>query len=723
MKHQDLLSRIRVVRTRAEAKALCREMREQALVATDSEWYNKDDDAGPVNNGLAFSWQFAWRREDGEIEVVYVHNYGKSDTNVYELTSFFTDDSVMKPCHNAPVDWHIAANHGIWAKSMCFDTMVADFLLDENRENSHGLKECANDFLGHERPSFAETFFEFKRKKNGDVYSNGQRIKRSLPEFVEYTDPPTVEEAMKTIARDTARRKLLPGGLNANEPSHEAEIAQRWLTLFEYACADPYDGLLLWEHYKTELSKWHWMGEKTLWDFFLGNESAITDIIMRMERRGMYLDIDFLQQMTEVAERDLENLEAEIVEWAGCPFKLSSKPQLAKLLYSPLGSRTPIYKTSSKKHVLYEIPGRGYPVLRLTPKEGPSTKAEHLIELKRHLEKQGYTEEDLSGLTKIITWNARNTQKNTFLLGLQRAAINNRVHGRINQIGATSGRFSSSGPNLQNITTGEKDIYNLRDAFRAPPGHLLVVADFSQLEYRLLAHFSQEPKLIDMFINGWDLHSLTAYNIYPNIKAEVDAKFGGLCTEGLKWLKEPFEDERKRAKTLNFEIIYGVGHKKLADQLRISEDEGKRMIDGWFKGYPYVKAWMDKVVYKANNGEHLRTLAGRYRRPHMGRIKSKNRGLRGEEERTLKNALIQGSAADMTKKAMINIDRNARLKEIGYHAIMQVHDELIGEVPIQYAEEARNVIRPLMEQPFSAPLRTPMPVSIGIGPTWATAKV
>jgi DNA polymerase-1 len=263
----------------------------------------------------------------------------------------------------------------------------------------------------------------------------------------------------------------------------------------------------------------------------------------------------------------------------------------------------------------------------------------------------------------------------------------------------------------------------MRDCFAAPPGYLLLVADFSQLEYRLLAHFTQEPKLIRLFEEGWDLHSLTAYNVFPEIRAAVNMKFGEFTLEASHWIKEEYDDLRKKAKTLNFEIIYGVGHVKLSEQLEIPEHEGKRMIDGWFEGYPHVKRWQKNELAKAAQFGFGKTLAGRYRRVKMERFLSSDRSRRGEEERSFLNALIQGSAADMTKKSMILISRSEELRELGLRMTMQVHDEIVMEIPARNAKAAVPLVRKIMEQPFSQPLRVPMPVSIGVGPTWASAKV
>lgn len=660
-------------------------------IALDTEWYSREEGLDTtVNNGLAACLQMAYRDDLGRIQLIYVHNHGEHSDNIYALAPWLSSTSHKKILHNAPSDAHIVQNHGITPGAFCYDTMVADWLVDENRQHMHGLKECATDHLGRVRYSYNHTFGSPKLRADGQPYANKALI------------VPKMEDMLAQM--------------NAGD----IELLQK---LIDYSVNDAWDTLCLFEYYAPLLRSVPWVAGKNLWDFFTINLSKLTVLIQRMERKGMYLDLPFMDAMTERCNADLEGYEATAMEWAGAPMKLRG-PQLVHLLYGH-GPKE-IRKTPTAKRVLYTIEGKGFPVLRRTdekdPSSSPSTKAEHLVELRVALDRKGYSEEELYGFDAILKFAKYEKQRNTYLVGLKAAARRNRVHGRINQIGTTSGRYSSSEPNLQNITTGDKDVYNIRDCFCAPPGHLLIVADYSQLEYRLLAHFSQEPKLIKMFIEGWDLHSLTCYNIYPNVKAEVNERFGGLSTEGLKWVAEEFVDDRKRAKTLNFEIIYGVGHKKLADQLRITREEAKRMIDGWFAGYPYVRAWMDRVLREARAYGFGRTLWGRYRRPIMERLNSDNYSERGEEERTFTNALIQGSAADMMQKAMLRLDECEELTALLYEPTMQVHDELVSECPRSNVRRAVELIRPIMEQPFSKPLRVPMPVSIGIGPTWATAK-
>ena len=245
-----------------------------------------------------------------------------------------------------------------------------------------------------------------------------------------------------------------------------------------------------------------------------------------------------------------------------------------------------------------------------------------------------------------------------------------------------------------------------------------------------MAHFTQDPALVAAFTANLDLHSLTTYNVFPQVREAAEKRAGGklldqdVATQAdvLSWIAETFGDQRKKAKTLNFEIIYGVGPKKLAEQLDITESAAREMLDGWFRGYPNVKRWMTRTLQEYREKGHARTLMGRYRRANLAKLNAQSRGLRGSEERTLLNALVQGSAADVCERAMILLDEDEELKGLGVVALMQVHDEVVLAVPKGNHLRAKERVKEVMEHPFSKPLRVPLPVSVGYGSTWAGAK-
>ena len=697
---------VRVILDRNEAEEFCQELMEIDIAGVDSEWINHDNNKHPYNNGNSFCWTFCYRAVNtSDLQLVFLYNYGQSEGLHHCLTEYWRSPKHIKILSNAPSDWHILANDGVVAGGFVYDTIVMDHLLDENRENKHGLKECVYDFLGVDRKSFAETFGTPKMTLKGVPYASGQR------------DVPTLQEW------------VAEGDQN------------KWDILIEYACDDAWDAYTLYEQvYRPKLESIPWMNGKSLWDYYCAVDSPITEVICRMERRGMPVDIPFMREMAAICEADLNEMEAKALEWAGCPMNIASGKQLGMLLHG-YGNQE-VKKNKNSKRVEFYIPGRGWPVFKATETGLPSTSADDLKDLRNRLGR-GYTDprtkrivkvpkEELEGFDYILTHKRLEKQKNTYLVETPNKAVGGRFRERINQIGTTSGRFSMSSMML--MPTGQKDMYHIRDGFHASPGKLLIVADWKNLEYRLLAHFSQDPTLIDIFNKNLDMHSMTAYKNVSKIKQEVDERFGGPTKEALDWIAEEFPDDRKDNKTLNFEIIYGVGHKKLAEQLDKTHDEAKAMIRGWFKAYPYVEVFNTRLINEFRQQGFSLLLDGRPRHADMSRLmlreesymsdeeKKKVWFIRGEEERTLKNAKIQGSAAAMAKRAMIRIEENQELKELGYTQLLQVHDELIGECPIENCDQAAEIIRPIMETPFSRPLRLAMPVSIGKGVTWETAK-
>lgn len=292
---------------------------------------------------------------------------------------------------------------------------------------------------------------------------------------------------------------------------------------------------------------------------------------------------------------------------------------------------------------------------------------------------------------------------------------------------------NSRSPNIQNISAGDKDIYNLRDCFASPEGLVFLVIDFNQLEYRLLAHITRDPALLKAFNDNLDLHGITHYGSFPFVKTAVDAHFGRPLDLDhmsldeiktiLKWIKSEFEDTRKYAKILNFETIYGVGPTKLAEQLRITKDEAWDRLKGWHRMYPGVRRWQEAELRLARERGFIRTLAGRYRRPVMWRLNHQENRIRGAEERSILNAKVQGSARDVAVRAMLALARDAAFQACEPRFINQVHDELVYLVPTNKARRALAIAQEKLNNGlFPTPLRVPLPVSAGVGPSWGSAK-
>jgi len=275
-----------------------------------------------------------------------------------------------------------------------------------------------------------------------------------------------------------------------------------------------------------------------------------------------------------------------------------------------------------------------------------------------------------------------------------------RVHTSFNQTGAATGRLSSSDPNLQNIPVRTKRGGEIRRAFVAPPGHLLLIADYSQVELRLLAHFSDDPAFVAAFQRGGDIHRQTAAVIFGVPEANVTAEM------------------RARAKTINFATIYGQGALALSRQLGITLEEAKAFIKQYFERFAGVRVWLDKTVDEARQRGFVETLFGRRR--YIPELRDRNFSIRSFGERTATNSPLQGSAADLIKIAMIRIHAALKRANLRTTMLLQVHDELVFETPEQERSDAAALVKREMEG--VANLRVPLVVTIGAGKNWIDAK-
>src|SRR5216117_90185 len=275
-----------------------------------------------------------------------------------------------------------------------------------------------------------------------------------------------------------------------------------------------------------------------------------------------------------------------------------------------------------------------------------------------------------------------------------------RVHTSFNQTGAATGRLSSSDPNLQNIPVRTRRGGEIRRAFVAPPGRLLLIADYSQVELRLLAHFSNDRAFVAAFQRGGDIHRQTAAVIFDVPESSVTGEM------------------RSRAKTINFATIYGKAAMALSRQLGITLEEAKTFIKHYFERFAGVRAWLDKTVDDARQRGFVETLVGRRR--YIPELRDRNFSIRSFGERTATNSPLQGSAADLIKIAMIRIHAALKQQGLGSRMILQVHDELVVEGPRGEEEVATELVKRHMER--AADLRVPLVVSVGMGMNWVDAK-
>jgi DNA polymerase-1 len=384
-----------------------------------------------------------------------------------------------------------------------------------------------------------------------------------------------------------------------------------------------------------------------------------------MEQTGVLVDPGALDDIGKEMTRELAVLEKKAYEAAGQEFNLGSPKQLEAMLFDTLGLR------STKR-----------------TKTGRSTDAEVLEALAE--------EHPLPGI--VLEHRAIAKLKGTYVDALPRLVHpdTGRIHTKWSQAVAATGRISSQDPNLQNIPIRTDLGKSIRRAFVAPPGHLIVSADYSQIELRVLAHLSQDPVLVDTFRKGQDVHVRTAMEIF------------GVAADGVT------EEMRRRSKTVNFGVIYGMGESALAKRLGISRAEAARFIDAYFVRYRGVHAFMEKTMADARRSEVVHTLFGRRR--NVADLRNTDRVRRSYAERIAQNTPIQGTAADLLKMAMVRL---AAPPAPGARMVLTVHDELAFEVPVAHVEKARATIREAMEtvHPFDVPLV----VDVGAGPTWADA--
>ena len=414
------------------------------------------------------------------------------------------------------------------------------------------------------------------------------------------------------------------------------------------------------------------MARENAANVFDGIEMPLVPVLAKMERAGMLVDPDRLHSLSEGLATQITEVERSIRDLAGDEtFNIGSPMQLSHVLFDVMG-----------------LPTKG---LKKTKRGYYSTNAKVLSDLAR----------DHEIVRLILDWREKSKIKSTYLdtLGPLRRG-DGRVHTTYNQTITATGRLSSSDPNLQNIPTRSELGRTVKTAFSAGEGSVFLAVDYSQIELRLLAHLSGDEHLVRAFNEGDDFHAETAARVFGVPVSEVTP------------------DLRSRAKAVNFGIVYGQQAYGLSQSLHISMAEARDMIDRYYEAYPGVRTFLDNVVARAKQTGYAETMYGRRR--HIPELKAKNPQLRGFGERTAMNHPMQGTAADIIKIAMARVSR--RLEEEGFaaHMILQVHDELDFECPIDEVERLTTMVRDVMEHVVD--LRVPLIAEASTGITWADAK-
>ena len=434
--------------------------------------------------------------------------------------------------------------------------------------------------------------------------------------------------------------------------------------VYRYACEDADVTLKLKNVLEKELK------ENDAERLFYDIEMPLVPVLVNIERNGVLLDTETLKQSSAHFTAQMENIEKEIYELAGETFNIASPKQVGEVLFDKLRIVEKAKKTKTGQYVT----------------------SEEVLESLRH--KHPVVEKILEhrGLKKLL---------GTYIDALPQL-INprtGRVHTSFNQTVTATGRLSSSNPNLQNIPIRDENGKEIRKAFIPDEGCLFFSADYSQIELRIMAHLSEDKNMIDAFLSNHDIHAATAAKIY-----KID-------------LQDVGSDMRRKAKTANFGIIYGISVFGLAERMNVERKEAKELIDGYFETYPGVKAYMDKSIQVAQEKGYVETIF--HRKRFLPDINSRNAVVRGYAERNAINAPIQGSAADIIKVAMARIYQRFQTEGIQAKMILQVHDELNFSVPVEEKERVEEIVIEEMEHAYR--MHVPLKADCGWGKNWLEA--
>ncbi|MBI5785290.1 MAG: DNA polymerase I [Rhodocyclales bacterium] len=528
------------------------------------------------------------------------------DATLARLKPWLESPQHRKVGQHLKYDRHIFANHGIELRGVADDTLLESYVLESDK--SHDLGNLAERHLGLKSISYDDV--------------TGKGAKR-----ISFAEVP-IDKAAEYSAEDSDLTLRV----------HEA-LAPR------LAEAPQLDKLY------REL------------------ELPVAEVLYRMERNGVLIDVFSLARQSEELGRKMLALEAEAQQLAGQPFNLSSPKQLGEILFGQLG----------------------LPVVKKTPGGAPSTDEEVLEKLA----------EDFPLPRKILDYRGVAKLKNTYTdkLPLMVNRQTGRVHTSYGQAVAVTGRLSSNDPNLQNIPVRTAEGRRIRSAFIAPPGHVLMSADYSQIELRIMAHLSNDARLLEAFARGEDIHRATAAEVFGITPLEVGP------------------DQRRAAKAINFGLIYGMSAFGLARQINVERSAAQAYMDRYFARYPGVARYMEETRALARDKGYVETVFGR--RLWLPEIKSGVAARRQGAERAAINAPMQGTAADLIKRAMLAVQGWLDGQRLATKLILQVHDELVLEVPDGEIAAVREQLPRLMGG--VAQLAVPLLVEVGVGPNWDEA--
>eukprot|EP01094_Clydonella_sp_ATCC50884_P029714 TRINITY_DN9395_c0_g1_i1.p1 TRINITY_DN9395_c0_g1~~TRINITY_DN9395_c0_g1_i1.p1 ORF type:complete len:513 (+),score=165.58 TRINITY_DN9395_c0_g1_i1:652-2190(+) len=510
-----------------------------------------------------------------------------------------------------------------------------------------------------------------------------------------------------------------------------------------------------------------WHKGLSLMDFYTQYWRPFGSLLTDMERVGIRTDTDYLKSLEPLAEAQADAAEDVFKLWA-CKrspdakyMNVFSVNQKQHLFFSPVENvrtgefqeREKVFSTENTEGIILEgnkkalknrdftLIGQGMPPVSLTKSGWPSAGGADLQKLcgKPFAPDPVYGSayefygggdegrEACEAIARLCEVAAVKTLLRSFIKPLQlQVDHRQRIHASLN-INTETGRLSCRSPNLQNQPALDKDIFKIRKAFTCDPGNTLIVADYGQLELRLLAHITGCRSMIDAFKVGGDFHSRTAMGMYPEVAAAVDRGDVLLEWDGEKGappaplLKDVYGTERRKAKMLNFSIAYGKTAMGLARDWSVSLEEAQETLNLWFADRPEVRAWQRRTIERARQTGFVQTLMGRRR--NLPDINSRNRAKRGHAERAAINTPLQGGAADVVMKAMLMLHENEELEALGWKMLLQIHDELVLEGPQETHEAALDLVTRVMSSPIEEMrLLVDLVVDANVATTWMDAK-
>ena len=548
---------------------------------------------------------FSWKKGTGYY-LPFPEDRTACETKLAYFSPFFQSSEIEKVGHNLKYDIKVLQQYGMNVQAPLFDTMIAHYLI--NPDMRHNMDVLSENYLGYQPQPITELIGK-KGPNQGSM--------RNVP-----------------LDKQT-----------------------------EYAVEDADVTYQLKNHFVAE------MVSKEVVDLFNKIELPLVNVLAEMESAGIYIDVDYLNELAVQFQKETATLEERIYKQAGERFNLASPKQLGPILFDKLKLVDKPKKT----------------------KTGQYSTAEDVL---------SYLAKDHAIVADILEWRSVKKLSNTYIEALphQVNPKTDRVHTIFNQAVAATGRLSSNHPNLQNIPIRTERGQLVRKAFiPRDEEHVLLAADYSQIELRVIASLSDDKEMQEAFQKGEDIHASTAAKVF-NVA-----------------LEEVSREQRSQAKTVNFGIVYGVSAFGLSNQTNLNRKESKALIDAYYETYPQLKSYIRKQVDFARENGYVETILGRRR--YLRDINSQNSIVRSAAERNAVNAPIQGSAADIIKIAMLRI--HEKLKDFDSQMLLQVHDELVFDAKKSELDALTNMIKTEMEQAYK--LQVPLVVDVGTGNNWLEA--